>query len=128
VNALPFDRQAKGAESLEVCRDLLARRGHVLILFPEGTRTQTGEVGRFKSGIARLVAGTRTPVVPCHLEGGFRAFRKGAFLPRPVRLTLRIGAPLSFEKVSPDERDAVAGVCATLRDAVVVLGRTGSAT
>ena len=121
VNALPFDRQAKGAESLEVCRELLARRGHVLILFPEGTRTTTGEVGRFRSGIARLVAGQRTTVIPCYLDGGFHAFPKGAALPRPTRLTLRIGPPLSFADASPDERDTLAGICTTLREAVVGL-------
>jgi 1-acyl-sn-glycerol-3-phosphate acyltransferase len=121
VNALPFDRQARGAESLEVCRELLARRGHVLILFPEGTRTLTGDVGHFRSGIARLVAGERTPVVPCHLDGAFRAFPKGAAFPRPRRLTLHIGRPLTFSDVAPEDRKAIAGICTTLRDAVVAL-------
>ena len=126
VNALPFDRLAKGAESLEVCRELLARRGHVLILFPEGTRTPTGELGRFKSGIARLVAGTRIPVVPCRLDGGFRAYPKGALFPRPTRLTLRIGEPQRFAAVSPEDREALAGVCTALREAVAALGQGAS--
>jgi 1-acyl-sn-glycerol-3-phosphate acyltransferase len=125
VNALPFDRHAKGAESLEVCRELLARRGHVLILFPEGTRTLTGEVGHFRSGIARLVAGEPTPVVPCHLDGGFRAFPKGAALPRPRRLTLRIGEPMRFPDDAPEDREAIARICAALRDAVVALAPRG---
>ena len=121
VNALPFDRQSRGAESLEVCRELLARRGHVLILFPEGTRTLTGEVGQFRSGIARLVAGERTPVVPCHLDGGFHAFPKGAAFPRPRRLTLNIGRPMRFLENARDDREAIARICTTLRDAVVAL-------
>jgi 1-acyl-sn-glycerol-3-phosphate acyltransferase len=121
VNALPFDRQARGAQSLEVCRQLLARRGHVVILFPEGTRTLNGEVGQFRSGIARLVAGERTPVVPCHLDGGFRAFPKGAALPRPRRLTLSIGRPMRFPDDVPGDREAMARICMTLREAVVAL-------
>ncbi len=121
VNALPFDRQTRGAESLAVCRELLARRGHVLILFPEGTRTQTGAVGHFHSGIARLVAGERTLVVPCHLDGGFRAFPKGAAFPSPRRLTLRIGKPVNFPDDAPEDREAMARICTTLRDAVVAL-------
>jgi 1-acyl-sn-glycerol-3-phosphate acyltransferase len=124
VNALPFDRQAKGTESLAVCRELLARRGHVLILFPEGTRTMTGEVGHFRSGIARLVAGERTPVVPCHLDGGFSAFPKGAAFPRPRRLTLRVGRPMTFPDDSPEDREAIARICSTLREAVVALAPT----
>ena len=121
VNALPFDRQAQRAESLEVCRELLARRGHVLILFPEGTRTLTGEVGQFRSGIGRLVAGERTPVVPCYLDGGFSAFPKGAAFPRPRRLTLMIGEPMRFQAEAPDDRKAIAKICAMLRDAVIAL-------
>lgn len=121
VNALPFDRKLKGAESLEVCRELLARRNHVLILFPEGTRTQTGEVGHFRSGIGRLVAGERFPVVPCYLHGGFSAYPKGAAFPRPSRLTLRIGAPMTFADYAPEDREAVARISAILRDAVVAL-------
>lgn len=122
INAMPFDRQAKGAESLEVCRALLANPGNILILFPEGTRSPTGELGRFRSGIGRLVAGTQTPVVPCFLEGAYRAFPKGASVPRPRKLILRIGAPRSFGGLDP-EPEGVRRVCEELRSAVVALDR-----
>ena len=59
INALPFERKTAGAQSLAVCSELLKNDGNVLILFPEGTRTTTGEMGRFRSGIGRIVAGTR---------------------------------------------------------------------
>jgi 1-acyl-sn-glycerol-3-phosphate acyltransferase len=123
VNGLPFDRESKGAESLEVCRQLLAQPGgNILILFPEGTRGTSGTVGRFRSGIGRLVAGTRTPVVPCHLSGAYKAFPKGALLPRPRALRLHIGRARRFPDVSPRDQDAVAALCAVLRDDVVALG------
>src|SRR5437762_7704270 len=64
VNALPFCRQSHVRESLELCHELLGDAGNVLILFPEGTRTTTGQIGQFKSGIGALVAGTDVPVVP----------------------------------------------------------------
>ena len=121
INALPFDRESGGAESLEVCRQILARPGNVLILFPEGTRSASGAIGRFRSGIGRLVAGTATPVVPCHLSGGHEAWPKGARLPRPRALQLHIGRPRMFLDVSPRNRDAVASICAKLRDDVVAL-------
>lgn len=121
INGLPFDRESKGAESLEVCRQILARPGNVLILFPEGTRSVSGVIGRFRSGIGRLVAGTATPVVPCHLTGAHEAWPKGALLPHPHPLLLHIGRPRTFLDVSPGNRDAVASVCAQLRDDVVAL-------
>ena len=65
VNALPFARQARVRQSLSLCRELLANPGTILIIFPEGTRSTTGEVGEFKSGIGALVAGRDVAVVPC---------------------------------------------------------------
>lgn len=122
VNSLPFDRESKSGESLELCRQILARPGgNILILFPEGTRGTSGTIGRFRSGIGRLVAGTRTPVVPCHLSGADEAFPKGALFPRPRQLQLRIGRARGFPDVSPLDHDAVARLCAELREEVVAL-------
>ena len=122
VNGLPFDRVKRGKESLELCRQLLDRAGNILILFPEGTRGAAPDtVGRFRSGIGRLAAGTRTPVVPCYLAGAGGALPKGAVFPRPHRLRLHIGAPQSFPDASPDDTGAVASICDTLRNDVLEL-------
>lgn len=121
INGLPFDRKSGGAESLEICRQILARPGNVLILFPEGTRSTSGTIGRFRLGVGRLVAGTATPVVPCHLSGAHEAWPKGALLPRPRTLRLHIGRPRTFLEVSPRNRDATSMICAQLRDDVVAL-------
>lgn len=123
INALPFDRKLKGAESLRVCAELLANPGNILILFPEGTRTTTGELGRFRSGIGRLLVDTRVPVIPCHLDGGFRAWPKGKALPRPRRLHLRIGEPKSYEHLAKNS-ESVEEICRDLQQAVADLGRT----
>jgi 1-acyl-sn-glycerol-3-phosphate acyltransferase len=123
VNGMPFERKTAGAESLEICRALLARPRHALILFPEGTRSVSGQLGRFRSGIGRLVAGTQIPVLPCHLSGADLAFPKGAHFPRPARLALRIGAPRRFADRAPGERDDVEAICTELRETVLQLGR-----
>jgi 1-acyl-sn-glycerol-3-phosphate acyltransferase len=117
MNAMPFDRRENPRESLALCRELLETPAHVLILFPEGTRSPTGEVGAFKPGIGFLVAGTPIPVVPCFLDGAFRAWPKGAWIPRPGKLTLRIGAPMHFAEVVADKEGAK-GVAAMLEEAV----------
>ncbi len=124
VNGMPFNRKSAGAESLEICRALLARPRTTLILFPEGTRSGTGELGRFRSGIGRIVAGTDIPVVPCHLSGADRAFPKGAYLPRPERLVLRMGAPHRFADRAPGERNDVESICTELRESVVKLAHS----
>jgi len=122
VNGLPIDRH-HGRDGLEMCRELLNSPGQVLIIFPEGTRTCSGAIGRFRSGVARLAAGTDTPVIPCHLSGAFDAWPKGRDLPRPLPVHLRIGRPRTFAAVDPADHGAVSHVSSQLREDVVALGR-----
>ena len=95
VNALPFARQARVRQSLSLCRELLANPGTILIIFPEGTRSTTGEVGEFKSGIGALLAGRDVAVAPCFIDGSFQACptaresRSSAAPPRFYRLQSR---------------------------------------
>jgi 1-acyl-sn-glycerol-3-phosphate acyltransferase len=121
VNGLPLDRH-NGSDGLEVCRRLLTNSKTVLIIFPEGTRTCSGSIGRFRSGVARLVAGTEIPVVPCYLSGAFEAWPKGQHLPRPGTLRLVIGRPQTFPDVSSHDRAAIATLSSRLRDDIVALG------
>jgi 1-acyl-sn-glycerol-3-phosphate acyltransferase len=121
INALPFDREVKGAESLTLCSELLKNEGNVLIIFPEGTRTTTGEMSRFRSGIGRLVVGSNLPVVPCFLEGGADAWPKGKLMPRPRKLQLTIGEPRTFEHLDKSSA-SVKAICDDLHTAVATLG------
>jgi len=117
VNALPFARQAGVRQSLSLCQQLLANPGTILIIFPEGTRSTTGEVGEFKSGIGALVAGKDVAVVPCFVDGSFRAWPKGRRIPWPTKVRLVVGAPRNYGARSADKIDICAVAC-ELRDAV----------
>ncbi len=125
INALPFDRKVNGAESLTVCSELLKNDGNVLVIFPEGTRTTTGSMGRFRSGIGRLVVGTDLPVIPCHLSGGVEAWPKGTLFPRPRRLRLRLGEPQSFGHLDKSS-ESVQEICRVLEERVAALGSDSS--
>jgi 1-acyl-sn-glycerol-3-phosphate acyltransferase len=125
VNAMPFDRKENPRESIDLCRDLLRTPGHALILFPEGTRSPSGEMAAFKPGIGFLIAGTDTPVVPCYLDGAYRAWPKGKWIPRPRKLTVRIGEPIVFSHETADKEGAKR-VASTLEVAVRSLATTGS--
>jgi 1-acyl-sn-glycerol-3-phosphate acyltransferase len=103
LNALPIWRFKCGPHALQQLRQRLVDESCVYILFPEGTRSQDGRLGRFKSGLGMLVAGTTVPVVPCYLEGTYSALPPHQLLPRPCRITLTVGAALTFPDV-PDER------------------------
>jgi 1-acyl-sn-glycerol-3-phosphate acyltransferase len=117
VNALPFARQARVRQSLSLCRELLAHPGTILIIFPEGTRSTTGEVGEFKSGIGALVAGRDVAVVPCFIDGSFQAWPKGKRFPRPRKVRLVIGTPRNYGDRGTDKME-ISAIAAELRDAV----------
>ena len=117
VNALPFARQMRVRQSLSLCQQLLDNPGTILIIFPEGTRSSTGEVGEFKSGIGALLAGRDVPAVPCFIDGSFRAWPKGRRLPRPRKVRLIIGAPRNYRTRTADKVD-VCAIASELRDAV----------
>ena len=120
VNALPFARQSRVRQSLSLCQELLGDPGTILIIFPEGTRSTTGDVDEFKSGIGALVAGRDLAVVPCFIDGSYRAWPKGKRLPRPRKVRLIVGAPRNYRERTTAKGE-ITTIANELRDAVVKL-------
>jgi len=102
LNALPMRRRGMGRHALDGLRARLVEDPCGFVLFPEGTRSATGELQPFKAGLGMLVAGTDVPVVPCHLQGAFAAWPRTGKWPRPRRVTVRVGEPLRFDDVAND--------------------------
>ena len=125
LNALPMWRKRCGTHALDDLRERLIGEPAIYILFPEGTRTRDGKMGGFKPGLGRIVAGSNVPVVPCHLDGAFRAMPPGRRVPSPARLTLRVGEPLHFSDM-PDERQSWQEIAARLEAAVSALAADAS--
>ncbi len=121
ANALPFDRRGDTRQSLDVCKQLLANPGNILIVFPEGTRSRTGNLCDFKMGVGLLLAGSDIPVVPCNLDGAFAAWPTGAWLPRPRSVQLTIGAAHVYAD-RPATRASARQICRELRAEVQMLG------
>ena len=120
LNALPFDRAGRKRESLELCADVLSVGSGALVMFPEGTRSPDGTMRPFKQGIGILAAGQDLPVVPAYISGAHRAWPKGSRVPRPVRVTVHIGPPVTFA----DQPTTTAGcrqVATGVHDAVAAL-------
>jgi 1-acyl-sn-glycerol-3-phosphate acyltransferase len=118
INALPIWRGRTRRGDLQTLRERLVEDRLVYILFPEGTRSRTGEMGPFQPGLATLVAGTSVPVVPCWIEGAHAAWPPQRRWPRPGRLGLRIGAPLVMQAADAVARAALTQAC---QDAVTGL-------
>jgi 1-acyl-sn-glycerol-3-phosphate acyltransferase len=71
-NAWPVRREGGDPAAMKRCSWLLGRR-QTMVLFPEGTRSRTGEVNHFKPGIGMLAINNRVPVVPVYLGGVSRS-------------------------------------------------------
>jgi 1-acyl-sn-glycerol-3-phosphate acyltransferase len=96
VNALPVDLSRGDISALRTVINLL-KKGHRTLIFPEGTRSLTGQIQRARPGIGMVVAKTLAPVVPMRIFGSFEAWPKGGKI-RPHPITVVIGKPLRFKK------------------------------
>jgi 1-acyl-sn-glycerol-3-phosphate acyltransferase len=83
--------------SITIAREFLQHTNGTLILYPEGTRSQSGDIAPFKRGAGLFAAKLGVPVVPAWIHGGARSLPKGAVLPRPERITVRFGRPIVTE-------------------------------
>jgi len=92
---LPVRRGARDFDRLrEQMRGELAR-GHSLLVFPEGTRTRTGQLGDFRTGVFRMAQELGAPIVPVTVTGMYRVMRKGSLLIRPGHeVTVYCDAPI----------------------------------
>ncbi len=120
INALPVSRQGGGLAAMQILRDRMREQHCGYIMFPEGTRTRTGEMASFKSGVGILVAATDIAVVPCYLKGAFEAFPSSAKFPRPKKVTLIIGEPVTYSHAA-NNKEGCAQIAADLERRVRVL-------
>jgi 1-acyl-sn-glycerol-3-phosphate acyltransferase len=105
VNAIPVDRDRGDVGAFRAVLKLL-KEGHRTVIFPEGTRTLTGQIQKARPGIGMIVAKTLVPVIPARIFGSFEAWPKnGKFKPHPI--TVVIGTPIRFatEDVASGERE-----------------------
>jgi 1-acyl-sn-glycerol-3-phosphate acyltransferase len=109
VGQIPVDR-AGGEASERALRTGLRvlAAGHLLGIYPEGTRTPDGRLYRGKTGVARLALEARAPVIPTAMVGGFEFQPPGKLAPRlTIRPGVRFGKPLDFSRYYGLEQDRI---------------------
>ena len=94
--------------------------GKSIIFFPEGTRSENGELGKFKRGISMVILKSGRKVIPTAIMGSRGYLPKSSILSNPGHrdIGFRFGKPLEFPKVDKEDRELSLDVVAKVRSEV----------
>jgi 1-acyl-sn-glycerol-3-phosphate acyltransferase len=103
---IPVDRSGKEAGQAAIREGLgVLRRGELLGIYPEGTRSPDGRLYKGKVGVAVMALKAGVPVVPCAMIGTFEAQPPGRLVPRIRPIVIRFGEPLDFSRYAGMENE-----------------------
>ena len=90
------------------------KQGKNIIIFPEGTRTETGEVNEFKKTFAILAKELNVPIIPVSIHGAYDAMPKHSKFPRPSKIWVEY-----LQAIQPQESDTYESLSDKVRDAII---------
>ena len=96
LGAFPVRRGAKDNSAIENALESL-KHGRIFVIFPEGTRSKDGELGKAKSGVTLIAAQAKVPVVPVFVKYGPKKFRR--------KIVICIGKAIPAENFDVDISD-----------------------
>ena len=111
-NTFPLPQREAGArQTLRYVGELLGD-GYSVLLFPEGRRTEHGEINAFRPGIGMMASRLGVPVVPVRLDGVDRVLHHTWKMAKPGRVTVSFGAPMrlsgdNYEELARQVEEAV---------------------
>ncbi len=129
LQAIPIDADPRAA--LQLGQKML-KDGRSLVIFPEGTRTRSGELGKFFRGSAQFAISTDSPIIPVRIIGAYAVWPPHRSRPkmfdwrhgRRFKIDIRFGAPIYPSAVQQMPLDAaLTELTEQLRAAVIALGK-----
>ena len=105
---VPIDRGDRARSMASIARGAEAlRAGRSFLIFPEGTRSRTGELLPFKKGGIIMALQAQVPIVPVAITGGRAAMRKGSAFVYPARVRVRVGTPIPTAGLAISDKEAL---------------------
>ena len=98
IRVIPVDSARNVVAAMQVSSFIL-KNGQILSIFPEGSRSPSGEVGRFRKGVAILARELNVKLVPVYIQGAYAAWPAGASLPRPYPIRVIFGRQHSWQEL-----------------------------
>jgi long-chain acyl-CoA synthetase len=96
TNLVPMERSGSIRKSMDTAEHVL-RHGRSMVVFPEGTRSLSGEMTDFLPSLGYLALRASVGILPAHISGAYEALPKGAAVPRARALAVAFGPFLSEE-------------------------------
>ena len=107
VGHIPIDRAAgkKAFEAYDEAARTIRQGTSSIVVFPEGTRSRTGELLPFKNAPFGLAIAAQVPIVPVYVHHTFEILPKGAWRLRPRPIRLLAGRPIMTTGLRPEDRE-----------------------
>lgn len=122
LHCIPVNRENLDLHTYRQVVDLV-KKGEMMTIFPEGTRSEDGNLQEGMIGIGMIVHHAKAPVVPCYISGAAAALPRGARFFRPTQVRVIYGEPLDFSNlpVRGDKREAYAQISHQIMQAIARL-------
>ncbi|MDO4570310.1 MAG: lysophospholipid acyltransferase family protein [Planctomycetia bacterium] len=98
LNAYPISRDKNPVAGIKETLKRL-KHGEAVLIFPEGTRSEDGELQPFHAGIIAVAKRSGAPIVPCAIDGAHRALPRKAFFPLPRKIVVKYGKIITPEEI-----------------------------
>ncbi len=104
IGCIFIDRKNReqGKQVIDQAADAL-RAGETLVIFPEGTRSNGPEMGKFKTGAARIAIRAGVPIVPLTMKNTYKMRNRDAWWIQPAQVEFTIGQPIPTENLTEDD-------------------------
>jgi len=103
LGAIPIKRDVIDRKSLRTAVDIL-KNGCVLLVFPEGTRTRDGSIGKPKPGPGLIAKLADTAILPVYIEGSYKSLPRKRLFPKPNKITVYFGKSFTINELGYDKQ------------------------
>lgn len=86
------------------------QNGHSMVIFPEGTRSKSAQLGEFKKGSLKIALKAEVPIIPIAINGSYNIMGAQGLIIKPAHVKISIGEPIFLEKLTIEEKNNLANL------------------